>query len=187
MDVKLAFLNGLLNEEIFMEQPQGFITPGQADKVCLLIKVIYRLKQALCTWNIQIHGVLLELGFMCIYFNVGIYMYLRHEGKGIVIIILYVNDITLLGDGSKEISQIKLTLSSCFEMTDLGEIDSYLRVHIMRDQSIKRLEIDQSQYILEIVDCFGQSDANLACTLLSSGSEVHLVKHNEQATPVEIN
>ena len=73
---------------------------------------------------------------MCTYSNVGIYMYLCQEGKGIVIIILYVDDITLLGDGSKEISQIKLTLSSCFEMTDLGEINSYLRVHIMCDQSI---------------------------------------------------
>jgi hypothetical protein len=52
MDVKLVFLNSLLDEEIFMEQPQGFITPGQAEKVCLLLKVIYGLKQASCAWNI---------------------------------------------------------------------------------------------------------------------------------------
>ena len=46
MDVKSVFLNGLLDEEIFMEQPQGFITLGQAEKVCLLLKAIYKLKQA---------------------------------------------------------------------------------------------------------------------------------------------
>ena len=120
-----------------MEQPQGFITPGQADKVCLLLKAIYRLKQASCAWNIRIHGVLLELSFMCTYSNMGIYVYLHQEGEGIVIIILYVNDIMLLRDKNKEISQIKSMLSSCLEMTDLGEIDSYLGVHITRDQSIK--------------------------------------------------
>ena len=78
------------------------------------------------------------------YSNVGIYVYLHQEGEGIVIIILYIDDITLLGNGSKEISRIKLTLSSRFEMTDLGGIDSYLGVHITCDQSIKCLEIDQS-------------------------------------------
>ena len=87
----------------------------------------------------------MELSFTSTYSDAGIYVYLCQEGEGIVIIILYVDDITLLGDGSKEISQIKSTLSSCFEMTDLGEIESYLRVHIMHDQSIKHLEIDQSQ------------------------------------------
>ena len=103
---------------------------------------------------------------MHMYFNAGIYMYLCQEGEGIVIIIFYVDDIMLLRDKNKEISQIKSTLSSCFEMTDLGEIDSYLGVHIICDQSIKRLEIDQSCYILEIVDHFRLSDANLAHTPL---------------------
>jgi hypothetical protein len=170
-----------------MEQPQGFITPGQAEKVCLLLKAIYGLKQASRAWNVRIHGVLLELGFTRTYSNAGIYVYLHQEGEGIVIIILYVDDITLLGDKNKEISRIKSTLSSRFEMTDLGEIDSYLGVHITRDRSIKRLEIDQSRYILEIVDRFGLSDANLARTPLPSGAETHLVKHNGQATPSEIN
>ena len=67
----------------------------------------------------------------------GIYVYLHQEGEGIVIIILYVDDITLLGDKNKEISRIKLMLSSHFEMTDLGEIDSYLGVHITCNRSIK--------------------------------------------------
>ena len=63
MDVKSVFLNGLLDEEIYMEQPQGFVTPGSETKVCCLLKVIYGLKQASCTWNLQFHGVLTVLGF----------------------------------------------------------------------------------------------------------------------------
>ena len=51
MDVESAFLNGVLNEEIYMEQPQGIIAAGQEKKVCRLKKAIYGLKQASCTWN----------------------------------------------------------------------------------------------------------------------------------------
>ena len=67
MDVKSAFLNGLLDEEIYMEQPEGFVVPGQEGKVCLLAKAIYSLKQASCAWNVQVHGVLEELSFTCTY------------------------------------------------------------------------------------------------------------------------
>ena len=63
MDVKSAFLNGLLDEEIYMEQPQGFVTPGSETQVCRLHKAIYGLKQASCAWNVQFHGVLTVLGF----------------------------------------------------------------------------------------------------------------------------
>ena len=63
MDVKSAFLNGMLDKEIYMEQPQGFIVAGMENKVCKIKKSIYGLKQASCTWNLQFHGYLLELGF----------------------------------------------------------------------------------------------------------------------------
>src|SRR6267154_5573930 len=59
MDVKSVFLNGVLDEEIYMEQPQGFITPGTETKVCRLKKAIYGLKQASRAWNLQFHGVLI--------------------------------------------------------------------------------------------------------------------------------
>ena len=105
MDVKSAFLNGLLDEEIYMEQPEGFITPGQEHKVCLLQKAIYGLKQASRAWNLQIHTVLVGLGFTRAYSDARVYVYIgrSQDGEGIVIIILYVDDLTLLGDSSKEI------------------------------------------------------------------------------------
>jgi hypothetical protein len=75
MDIKSAFLNGVLDKEIYMEQPQGFVTAGQETKVCRLKKAIYGLKQASRAWNQQFHGVLNELGFMWTYTDAGIYVY----------------------------------------------------------------------------------------------------------------
>jgi hypothetical protein len=72
MDVKSVFLNGLLDEEIYMEQPQGFKDPDHPDKVCLLKKAIYGLKQASCAWNLQFHGVLVDLGFTRTHSDAGV-------------------------------------------------------------------------------------------------------------------
>jgi hypothetical protein len=128
MDVKSVFLNGLLDEEIYMEQPQGFIDPDHPNKVCLLKKAIYGLKQASRAWNLQFHGVLVDLGFTCTHSDAGVYH--RHDDGGTLIIILYVNDITILGDNLKNVDKLKTTLSNRYEMTNLGEIDSYLGVQI---------------------------------------------------------
>ena len=184
MDVKSAFLNGLLDEEIYMEQPQGFVASGQSDKVCLLKKAIYGLKQASRAWNLQFNSVLLDLGFKRTHSDAGVYH--RLDAGGTIIIILYVDDITILGDTLDSISALKANLSNRYEMTDLGEIDSYLGVKITRDRSVKRLDIDQSRYVSEIVDRFGMADANAARTPLPSGAEAHLVKHTGEATPREI-
>jgi transposase InsO family protein len=184
MDVKSAFLNGLLDEEIYMEQPQGFVAPGQSDKVCLLKKAIYGLKQASRAWNLQFNQVLLDLGFKRTHSDAGIYH--RLDAGGTIIIILYVDDITILGDTITQMTSLKATLSARYEMTDLGEIDSYLGVKITRDRSIKRLDIDQSRYVLEIISRFGLADANATRTPLPAGAEAHLVKHTGEATPREI-
>ena len=113
-------------------------------------------------------------------------MYHHQDGEGILIIILYVNDITLLGNKIDEIKRIKSTLASHYKMTDLGKIDSYLGVQITHDRSIKHLEIDQSHYILEIINCFGMVNANSMCTPLPAGTEVHLIKHDGEANTSEI-
>ena len=92
----------------------------------------------------------------------------------------------LLGNSLRELREIKSILSSRYEMTDLGKINSYLGVRITRDQSISHLEIDQSRYILEIVNRFGLSDAHPTHTPLPSGAEVHLVKYDREATAHKI-
>jgi hypothetical protein len=100
MDVKLAFLNGLLDEEIYMKQPEGFVDLDHPDKVCLLKMAIYGLKQASHAWNQQFHGVLIDLGFTHTRSDAGVYH--RHDDGGTLIIILYVDNITIFGDSLKK-------------------------------------------------------------------------------------
>jgi Reverse transcriptase (RNA-dependent DNA polymerase) len=177
MDMKSTFLNGLLDKEIYMEQPQGFKDPNHPDKVCLLKRAIYELKQASRAWNLQFHGVLVDLGFTHTHSDAGVYH--RQDDGGTIIIILYVDDITIIGDNLKSVTKLKSTLSSRYEMTDLGELESYLGVHIKQDRSAKRLKIDQTRYVLEIVNRFRLSDTSPAHTPLPSGADVHLEKYDE--------
>src|SRR5712671_2294668 len=186
MDVKSAFLNGVLNEEIYMEQPQGFITPGTETKVCCLKRAIYGLKQASYTWNIQFHGFLTGIGFTWTHANAGVYIDHQQQGDGPLIIILYVDDITILGSSIAAVNHLKAQIAKRYEVTDLGEIESYLGIRILRDHSIKCLTIDQSRYVKDILDRFGMADANPNNTPLPSGADVHLIKYDGQATQSEI-
>src|SRR5882757_4386648 len=186
MDVKSVFLHGVLDEEIYMEQPQGFITPRTETKVCRLKKAIYGLKQASRAWNLQFHGVLISLGFKRMHADAGIYVCHQHGGVGLLVVVLYVDDITIMGSSLEDVRQLKSSLSSRYEMTDLGEIQSYLGMRISRDRSQKRLEIDQSGYIKDVLDRFGMADANPHPTPLPAGADAHLVKFSTQAASADI-
>jgi hypothetical protein len=186
MDVKSAFLNGVLNEEIFMEQPQGFIITGSETQVCRLCKAIYGLKQASHQWNLQFHGVLTGLGFKQTYADAGVYVCHQQEGDGPLFVILYVDDITILGASLQAVQRLKSDLSTCYEMSDLGEIESYLGIHIMHDHAHKQLEIDQSGYLSDVLERFGMADASPHNTPLPTGADEHLKKFDGQATASDI-
>ena len=186
MDVKSAFLNGELEEEIYMEQPKGFINAGQETLVCRLKKALYGLKQASRAWNLQFHGVLVGLSFKRTHADAGVYVRHQHGGEGIQIIILYVDDITLLGTSHEGIERTKKKLSERYEMTDLGEIQSYLGMRIMHDRGNHRIEVDQSRYIQDVLVRFEMADTNAHSTPLPSGADVHLVKYTGQASSSDI-
>jgi hypothetical protein len=91
-----------------------------------------------------------------------------------------------MGSSLENVKQLKSSLSSCYEMTDLGEIQSYLGMRISRDRSRKCIEINQSGYIKDVLDHFGMNDSNPHPTPLPTGADVHLVKYKAQAAPAEI-
>jgi Reverse transcriptase (RNA-dependent DNA polymerase) len=185
MDVKSVFLNGMLNKEIYMEQPQGFIATRQETKVCHLKKAIYRLKQASCAWNLQFHGLLRGIGFKRTSADAGVYTCHQQE-EGPLFIILYVDDITIMGASLKAVTHLKSKIAKKYEVTDLGEIESYLGIRILRDHPNKHLTIDQSGYIWDVIERFGMMDCNPHITPLPTGADTHLIKNTGQALPSDI-
>src|SRR5712671_6335427 len=151
-----------------------------------LKRAIYGLKQASRTWNQQFHGFLTGISFMRMHANAGVYVNHQQEGDGPIIVILYVDDITILGRSLIVIDCLKDQITKQYEVTDLGNIESYLGIRILRDRSIKRLTIDQSGYVKDILDCFGMADTNPNHTPLPTGADVHLVKYNGQASQKDI-
>jgi hypothetical protein len=179
MDTISAFLNGDLDEEIYMEQPEGFASPGQEDKVCKLQKALYGLKQAAHAWNKKFHALLVKLGFTRCYSDSGVYIYRRKSGNTVIILILYVDDLLLLGNSLTEIVKMKKVLASNFDMTDLGEAKSFLGLTIVRNRHRRTLTINQSKYIEDVLKRFNMTDCNPTSTPLPAG--IILEKSTEEA------
>nr|GEX23515.1 retrovirus-related Pol polyprotein from transposon TNT 1-94 [Tanacetum cinerariifolium] len=133
MDVKTAFLNGFLEEEIYMEQPKGFIDPNHPRKVCKLQRSIYRLKQASRSWNKRFDEEIKKFGFHqnldepCVY--------QKASGSNVIFLILYVDDIILMGNHIPSLQEVKTNLGKCFSVKDLGEAAFILGINIYRDRS----------------------------------------------------
>ena len=147
MDLKIVFLNGDLDEEIYIEQPVGFISQGQEHKVYRLLKSIYVLKQSLRQWNIQFYNIVTSHKFQMI--EEDHYVYIKRSKDKFVILSLYVDDILTAGN-NEYIIEIKGWLSSKFEMKDMGEVAYILGVKISRDRSKKLVSLSEEQYIKKI-------------------------------------
>ena len=165
VDIKSAYLNGLLDEEIYMEQPKGFEIPGKEDKVCRLRKAIYGLKQAGRQWHEHLQDSLRSFGFgKLISGDVSIFS--KHDEEGdITIILVYVDDMAIFGS-CKQIQAVKEFIGSRYKYTDLGEIKQFLGLHITRDRSKRTLTIDQTQYIQRILTRFDMTTCRPVCTPL---------------------
>ena len=106
MDVKTTFLNGNLEEEIYMMQLEGFIVKNQEDMICKLRRSIYELKQASRSWNIIFDQAIKSFGFEqnldepCVY--------KRHQDKVVMFPVLYVDDILFIGNDVGVMSSVKV-------------------------------------------------------------------------------
>ena len=96
MDVKLAFLNGILEEEVYIEHPKGFVDPNNKNMVCRLHKALYDLKQAPRAWYERLHKYFVKIGFERTNDNINLYMKIE-KGKGILLSKFFVDDI-IFGD-----------------------------------------------------------------------------------------
>ena len=132
IDVKTTFLNGSLDETIYMVQLEGFIEKGQEKKMCKLQKSIYGLKQTSRSWNIKFDQSVKSFGFIqcpdepCVY--------KRRNENVVVFLVLYVDDILLIGNDVGTLLSVKGWLSNQFDIKDLGEASHILGIKLLRDR-----------------------------------------------------
>lgn len=174
MDVKTAFLNGNLEEEIYMEQPEGFIAPGKEKKVCRLVKSLYGLKQAPKQWHQKFDEIMLSNGFKINECDKCVYT--KNTQNGYVIVCLYVDDILIFGSNNDMIKSTKRILTSKFDMKDLGVADVILGIKISR--TAQGLVLSQSHYIEKILGKFGKYINSPAKTPYDAN--LHLTKNTGQ-------
>jgi len=126
MDVKTTFLNGDIDETIYIVQPENFVSGDPKNKVCKLKKSIYGLKQASRQWYYKFHQVVVSFGFKTNI--VEDCMYHRFSGSKHIFLILYVGDILLATNDKENLHETKRFLSKKFEMKDLGEASFILGI-----------------------------------------------------------
>ena len=167
LDVKTAFLYGDLNEDLYMEQPEGFVVKGQETKVYRLKKALYGLKQASLAWNKKANKSLNEIGFNRCLSDTGVYV--CYKDKSIIVVILYVDDVLFLGNNKQLLLQLKQQFMKKWECRDLGPVKEYLGMKIVQDRKKKLIILDQIDYAKKIVKRFGQEEAKPVRTPLPAG------------------
>eukprot|EP00253_Pinus_taeda_P031769 PITA_31769 len=157
IDVKTTFLHGDLEEEIYMKQPEGFLVKGKKELVCKLKNSLYRLKQSPRMWYQKFDTFIWGLGFTrskvdhCVYFKL--------ICDRVIYLVLYVDDMLLVGN-DKEINQyLKTQLSSKFDMKDLGAANYILGMEIKRNLEKRKLWLNQRKYVETILQRFNMHDS----------------------------
>jgi len=144
MDVKTAFLNGDLDEEVYMEQPDGYVDSTCPDEVCRLLQALYGLRQALKMWYAKLDDFLKSQRFDNIDPDACLYL-LMDDGE-IIIVLVYVDDLLFVASILAAIYKIKDALHKRFQMKDLGEAKVILGLEIRRDKAMGDIKLSQGKY-----------------------------------------
>ncbi|CAI7866658.1 unnamed protein product [Closterium sp. NIES-53] len=154
MDVTTAFLNGVLEEEIFMAQPEGF--DDGSGRVLKLKKALYGLKQAPRQWYLKLRRILEEIGFTPSTADHSLFM--LREGEQRSFMIVYVDDILIFSPSSDLVKEVMLKLQDNFKCRALGDMSFYLGLH---------MRMHQWKYQEALAAKFGQSEGHVATTFPS--------------------
>jgi hypothetical protein len=165
LDVKTAYLNGTIDEEIYMRQPPGYEVQGEEGLVCRLRKGLYGLKQSGRAWNQEIKQKLISFDFKqskaddCVF--------VKTLGESIVIIVLYVDDMLIAANNLQALRKTKEDIHHAYDVNDLGEASEFLGMRIVRDRRNKSIFITQPGYTSDVLSRFNMSNAKPVATPLN--------------------
>ncbi|KAL5838605.1 hypothetical protein ACOSQ3_015774 [Xanthoceras sorbifolium] len=170
VDINNAFLNGDLNEVVYMRQPESFENTAQPSHVCRLHKALYRLKQAPRSWFHKLQAALLSWGFVNSASDVS--LFIHREGAKVIFLLVYVDDILLTGTDSYQIQQLISKLNATFALKNLGSVSYFLGFETHRD--VSGLFLTQTKYICDLLQKTNMLDCKPYDTPLSARTKLTL-------------
>ena len=182
LDITAAFLNGRLEEEVFMKQLEGFVEEGKEHLVCKLKQSLYGLKQSPRCWNYTLDAHLTSMGYVqstsdpCIYTS--------SEGDTSIIGV-YVDDFVIAAKSNEKIEEIKTALSKKFDVKDLGELHYFLGVLVTQNHKRGTVWIGQPSFTESILQKYGMEEAKSVKTPVSA--DLKLLKASDESETVDQN
>jgi Reverse transcriptase (RNA-dependent DNA polymerase) len=175
MDVKSAYLNGTLKEEIFMNPSPGFDIPD--GMVLRLIKAVYGTKQGGRVWYENIKARLTSMGYQNTQSDHAVFT--RFADPHTSIIVLYVDNITMASSSLQEIQKDKALLCQYYKMTNLGDLAWILGMHVTHDRDTRWISLSQEKYLNEVLERFGKSSIRPISTPAIANEHLHKLSQPE--------
>ncbi|KAJ9545374.1 hypothetical protein OSB04_025081 [Centaurea solstitialis] len=163
MDVKTAFLNGVLKEEVYVSQPEGFVDKDHPDHVYILDKALYGLKQAPREWYDSLSQFLVESGYSK--GKIDNSLFIKREGEHIMLVQIYVDDIIFGSTCSSFCDTFSKLMMTRYEMSMMGELNFFLRLQVK--QLSAGIFINQAKYIKDILKKYNLENAKIMKTPMS--------------------
>ena len=166
LHVKNAFLYGELNRDIFMMQPEGFVSNDHPSYVCKLKKALYGLKQAPRAWYGKISQYFMFCGFKIS--NADSSLFIKNNSGAHIVNLLYVDDMIITGSDEEQIAKLRKELAIHFEMKNLGEAKYFLGLEI--EKLMDGYFVSQSRYAKNMLNQYQMNEAKEVATPM----EIHL-------------
>ena len=177
LDIKTAFLNGELEEEIWMQQPPGY-EEGGPNVACYLRRSLYGLKQAPRAWYSRLKKELEKLGFLASTSDPSLYILKR--GKTNTFILVYVDDLLIASQALTAVEYVKAAVTKIFTVRDLGEAAYFLGMTIHRNRTAKTLVLKQEKYVKELLKEHDMETAKPTTTPFQAG-----IKLSREGKPID--
>ncbi|KAK1651002.1 hypothetical protein QYE76_068807 [Lolium multiflorum] len=168
LDIQNAFLNGILEEEVFMRQPPGFEDPTRPHHLCYLVKALYGLKQAPRAWHARLASVLHQHGFLASTADTSLFILQRPDV--LIYLLVYVDDIVVISSSSKAIDRLLVGLRTEFAVKDLGPLHYFLGLEV--DHRAQGLSITQHKYAVDLMRRAGMLKCKAAHTPMASTTKL---------------
>ncbi|KAI3442431.1 uncharacterized protein J3R85_001183 [Psidium guajava] len=181
MDVSNAFLQGTLQDEVFMEQPPGFKDPAKPDHVCKLRKAIYGLKQAPRAWYNELSAFLKANSFTHSMADSSLFIY-SHNGMEAYFLV-YVDDLVITGNNTRFLNDFVARLSTRFSVKDLGTLDYFLGIEVLHTK--KGLLLLQHKYIRDLLRKHKMAEAKDVRSPMATGATLSLHDNSRYTTATD--